>query len=346
MALATLSYGIWPAPIQVSSAGSMVLDASGEKAAFIWRVGKAGDIRKLHFRLGTVATGQTLKLSLQDVDPATGDPDGTIDQSGTVAVANTDDDTWKTVTLGSDRTVARGDWLAAVIEFDSTVGSLVVARDSVASAGRTAYADLFTGAWAKTGASPVLAVEYSDGSFGMQPGVHPGFASSQAFNVNTAGGDEYALRFRLPFPARCSGLCFYGSIAGDMEFVLYDSDGSTALATLSFDASLYVTGNDLTHLFWGSDVSLAKDTWYRIAAKPTTTTNFTLRFLDLFSAAAAAQLPGGTNAILSRRVDAGSWTDVDTQRPALGVLLDQADDGVSAGGGLLRHPGMGGGCVA
>ena len=81
--------------------GGMTLDASGEKAASIFRVPKTGNIRTLRFRLGTVTTGQTLKAGLYTVDTS-GDPTTTAYGGmavGTVAVADGDDNTEKVVTL-------------------------------------------------------------------------------------------------------------------------------------------------------------------------------------------------------------------------------------------------------
>src|SRR5438093_3319795 len=99
---------------------SFLIDASGEKVAFIVRAPKAGTITDIGFRLGVVTTGQTLKVSLQDVDGVTGNPDGVVDQSNTVAVADTDDELWKTVTLPG-RTVVLGEVFAIVIEFNAAI---------------------------------------------------------------------------------------------------------------------------------------------------------------------------------------------------------------------------------
>jgi hypothetical protein len=50
------------------------------KLAFVCEAPKTGVLRKVCFRTGSVVTGDTLKVSFQDVDPATGDPNGTADQ--------------------------------------------------------------------------------------------------------------------------------------------------------------------------------------------------------------------------------------------------------------------------
>ena len=113
---------VWPRMWNQSSAAVHTLDAAGEKLGFIFSVGKTGNISKLVIRCGAVTTAETLKLSLQDVDLSTGEPDETEDQSGTFTPVVND---WVEVTLGSSRAVTVGDLLAVVIEFDSTVGDVI-----------------------------------------------------------------------------------------------------------------------------------------------------------------------------------------------------------------------------
>ena len=339
MAIETLSWGIWPTRIEADAVStSFILDASAEKAATIWRAGHSGAIRKIHFRTATVTTGDTMRVSLQDVDTSTGDPDGVADQSGTVVVAASDDSTWKTVTLGADRTVTRGDWLAAVIEFDSFVaGNMQIARNTGPVSLHGAYNDHFTAAWAKVSAHPVLAVEYSDALFYPQPGVHSGVVSSTSFNVDTVSFDEYGMLFTLPFSASCCGLGFFSSLAADLDLVLYS--GTTPLQSVSWDSSIAIAAIQAREMFFPASQTLSANTPYRVTIKPTTTSNVAIRHLDLFSAAARGQLPGGTVVQLTKRVDSGAWTDVDTSRPLMWLLLD----GIDAGGGVIGPGGAIGG---
>lgn len=318
----------------------LVLDAAGEKAAFLFGAPKAGAIAKVTFRLGTVTTGRTLKLSLQDVDPATGDPDGVADQSGTVGVADTDDNVFKTVTLGATRSVGRGEVVACVIEFDDLVGNLQIACGNQIRVGN-AYSDLFTTAWAKQSRTPVLVLEYDDGSIASPFGCLAGPHATRTFN-NTSTPDEIALRFRLPFPVRCAGLSFLGTLSGDCELVLYQ--GTSPLATLSLDKDLRSGGEEFGG-FFANSVDLAANTVYRASVKPTTTTNLSLQLTDVAEAAHMGALPGGAELYWSERTDGGSWSDFTTRRPAIWLLCEAADDGAGAGG-LLRHPGMVGGALA
>ena len=334
MALQTLPYLVVPDPRVFDTAGAdMLIDAAGEKAAFCLRVGKAGDIHKIHFRLGTVTTGQTLKASLQDLD-ASGDPDGVIDQSGTVAVADTDDDAWKTVILGVDRTVAVGAMLAVVIEYNTTVGTLIVKRGTNTLNYGNAYCDLYTTLWTKSTAAPIVKLEYSDGTVYHQQGVQTAIAGSIEYHTASAV-DERALRFQLPFPARCLGLAFHGRLNADAELVLYNAGGALATAVLESDHKANSTDLVYSALF-ATPQSLSANTTYYAALKPTVTPAV-VRLYEWTAVANAdfAGMSGGTGFYTATRADAGAWTEVNTQRPQIFLLLDQFDDAASGGLGVL-----------
>jgi hypothetical protein len=307
----------------------LTLDASGEKAAGVFRVAKTGSIQKIHFLLSTVTTGQTLKASLQDVDLATGDPDGTIDQSGTVAVADGDDNTWKTVTLGAVRAVSRGDQLSVVFEFDATIGNLQIVSGSAIPV-MNVYTDLYTGTWAKQARCPLFILEYDDASIVPIPGVLYGLGTSLDFNSGSAA-DEVALRFSLPFPVRVMGLGLYGRVSGDVDLVLYS--GTTALATTSLDKEVRQTSTDGMNVgLFSAAQECAKDTVYRAAVKPTSATSARVIYNDVSIAAHLDAAPGGRELHYSSRVDGGAWSDTTTRRPSIVLLIEGFDDGVSAGG--------------
>ena len=85
-----------------------LLDAAGEIAGFVFRAPKAGEIDQIHFRTGTVTTGDDLDVRLETVDAANGDPTGTLadtNSNATQAVGNGDDDTWFAVSLTASATV-------------------------------------------------------------------------------------------------------------------------------------------------------------------------------------------------------------------------------------------------
>src|SRR3990172_8330277 len=149
---------------------SLLLDAADEKAAFIFRAPKAGDITEVVFLTGTVTTGAIVDVRIETVSLTNGDPTGTLwgtTTNGAVVIANTDDNVFKTATLTLAATVAKGDLLSVVI-VNPTVspGNLNVVTSLDHSAGFP-YRDLFTTVWTKGIRPLIVGIEYSDGSYNV-----------------------------------------------------------------------------------------------------------------------------------------------------------------------------------
>jgi len=326
---------IYPRMWNQSSAAVVVLDASGEKLGFIFRVGKTGNIEKIKFRLGNVTTGQTLKASLQNVDLANGEPDETEDQSGTVAVADGDDGDWKEVTLSSVRAVTAGDVLAAVVEFDSTVGDLELWTLAL-NESLIAYPSHKTGGtWSHLVDAPLLVLTYDDGNSYFTPGVMPGVISTSTFN-NTDTPDERAAIFtNFPWPAICIGAIGNIEFDGDCDIVLYE--GTTALATSSLDKDVRVGDfHSETMVIFPSEITLDRGSTYYLALKPTSATDTKLRNMFSNIAGDLDMLEGGSNIHAATRTDAGDWTPATNQRISVALILKSI-------GAMQVHPGMTGG---
>jgi hypothetical protein len=337
MTLQTLTSAAMLLPSLSNNFSTLQIDASGEKVGFVVRTTKAGDISKVHFRTSTVANSQTLLISLQAVDLTTGDPNGTADQSGTQASPTSN--TWHSVTLGASRTVAAGDRLAVVIEFNATVGDVLIASASTLQHEQS-YADLFTSSWAKQGRSPMVLLEYSDGSFSPLVGVTGGLPTQTIYD-STSTPDEIALKFKLPYTAKCDGGMFRGLLGGDVDIVLYDSNGSTVLGTDSLDKDVVQATTGTFVGVWAA-ATLAANTFYYLSVKPTTSTSARLFSFSVSTAAHLAQSYGGQNFHWAQQTDAGGWTPTTTARPLIVPRLSAFDD-ATGGGGVLTHPGMSGG---
>jgi hypothetical protein len=333
---------------------SFRIDASGEKVAFVIRVPKTGTLNSVGFLLGTVtqAPASGLKVSFQDIDTATGNPDGTGDQFATVTSGLTSN-SWVDVSStgymgaggagsGAKRSVTAGDRLGIVIEFASFAASDNV--DIVSAATGTSvtmnyqcYVDHFTASWGKQAAvNPIFSLKYDDGTYAAMPEVLPitGFGTL-SYNQNTVAQDEAGLIFQVPFTCKVVGFWYDADIDGNADIVLYDSDGSTSLGSLSIDNNVRAsTGNGAGFgYFSGGEVTLSINTSYRLILKPTSTTSVILKYIDVNSAALFDQMPGGQTCHFTSRVDAGSWSQTTTRRPLMGLLISALDDGVSAGSG-------------
>jgi hypothetical protein len=354
MALQTLNNGIFIPSIRHADVDGFVttdylIDASGEKAAVIVRVPKTGTISKVVFRTGTVTSSETLRVSLQTV--TSGEPSGT-DYGGSAAgtQATPASNTVYTVTLGTAATGAtKGDVIAIVFEFDSAVGNLTFS--SIASSGQYSgseftgfpYSSLYTVSWANPNARTLSAcLEYSDGSY-ENMGVLP-FSSigSVSFNSSTTP-DERALRFNLPFPCRIIGYWFLGDLEASADIVLYEGTTAQLTQSLDFNERGQPGGSQRYLNLFDSSYNIIKDTVYYLALKPTTTTSVGLSRFTVETAAMMDCFNGGQNLYLGTRTDAGAWTDTTTERPFMGIIVDQFDDGVGGAGGMIVHPGMSGG---
>jgi hypothetical protein len=330
---------------------SLLIDAAAEKAAFITYAPKTGTISKVGFRTGTVSAGDTLKISLQSVD-ASGNPDGTILASGdayqTQAVADADDNKWFLATLVSGASVTKGDPISIVIEFNSYVaGNLNIsagARGIGVSQIYNIYADLYTTTWTKNAYLINAALEYSDGSY-ASGFTHPMSAlSSYSYNSGSTP-DEYGDYFQIPFPCRAAGIVAYVTLNQSSTFTLYDSDGTTVLASKQLlSAQRYGASYGLFWAFFDTPVNLLKDTWYRMTVVPNGTTNISLCYFSVDLAAQMDSYALGQKCYRTSRTDSGAWTQDTLTRVEVALIVDAFDDGAGAGGGLLTHPGMSGGC--
>lgn len=361
MALVNIN-GLFFPPTLLSAAspntGSSVIDATGEKYAWIGRVTWADKsvssraIRRARFLFGSVtkAGGSALTFSLQNVDTANGppaQPDGTQDQ--TVAIANANaaflSNTYITTgDLSADRTVSLGEYIAAVLEYD---GSGRLGADSVAishilpSTGILADGpSLFTASWATVGAFNGIVFECADGAVATLDPALPTSSSTATLSFNSgSAADEVALKFTPDFACRIDALwasCFPTGIAADFDVVLYQ--GTTVLQTVSVDANTAPnTSTPRTYILPIAETTLTAGVTYYVALKPTTANNVTMRYVDVSSSAIRDLLPGGAQCSYSTRADAGAWSDTDTRYPYLGVRLSAIDNG-AGGGGLAANP--------
>lgn len=355
--------GLWiPRPIAATgSITSSVIDATGEKFAwtgFVFNKDRTTkSIRTLGFLFGTVtkAGGSALTASLQNVSAAAGapmQPDETQDQ--TVAIANADagfvTNAWYTTgNLSADRSVAFGEAISVVIEYDGggRLGADTVALRNYATpdifggAYNTPSSALKTASWAGITVHPNIILGFSDGTFGTLAGGFPFSASTVlSYKQDTAGTDEWALDFTLPFPCKVDG--WWGVIGGDantadFDVILYDGTTPMTGGSVSYDA-MWLVALGTQRMIYGSfsqEISLSANTAYKLAVQPTqTTSNVRLFYFDVSAAGHMQAHDGGANFLINGRINAGAWAGTTTtRRPLLGLRVSSLDDAVSAGGG-------------
>lgn len=310
---------------------AFLIDAAGEKVAFVLNIKKTGSITTALIRVGGVTTAQTLRVSLQTVDLTTGEPTGTSYGGSTAGtIASPSANTTYEVSFGTSASGTKGDKAAIVIEFDATVGSLnICGFDIGLSSGQEAfpYSMLYTTAWADVvNRFPICALGYSGIYYNTNTLPFNSFGIT-SFN-NSSTPDERALYFKFPYPTKISGFWFTIDLAADCDIVLYDVDGTTVLATLSLDTDLR-GGTDMGYykMNFSFSIEIQANRWYRLSIKPTTTTNIGIYEFTVASAAIMDCFDCGQYIYHSQRTDAGAWTETTTKRIYGGILCDAFEDG-------------------
>lgn len=325
---------------ETGTGSNYAMTATGHKVAYLCVMPKAGTLDKVHFLLGnTVTTGDTVRVSFQSNDPATGLPDGTQDQYRDVTVADGDDGTiWKSTGLvtsdgtdgGVKRTVTQGELVWIVLEFPSYVaGSFnIFYAAAPASPFGGAYVARYDGSsWTKAQGIGICDLEYNDATLAATPTLAAGYFGSNAPASNTTP-DEYANKFVMAFDCDVSGAYIYLDCDGDCDVILYSS-ADAVLASASFDSDTRQGTGALHRVFvqFDTTVSLTAGTAYRLAIKPTTTTAVTIaRARGLRGASSMARLPGGSDIVMSTRTDAGAWTDSTTERLFASLVITAVYD--------------------
>jgi hypothetical protein len=329
---------------------SSVIDATGEKVAFVgrhWNAARATkSIRRVGFLFGTVtkAGGSGLTVSLQNVDTTTGlphRPDGTPDQ--TVAIANGDasfaSDTWyRTDTLSADRSVAYGELIAVVIEFDGSgrLSSDAVNIKNIASSAsildNSSSTQHFTSSWGPAASAPNVVFEYDDGTFGSIEDAMPCSAITTN-NINTGTTpDELALKFQVPYECKIDAVAVWpnNTLTGRDFSVLIDS------TTVAVDCDTLRNSIGLVTVPI-SEITLAANTNYYLSVRPDTASSNTTYDVTVADANHLTLWPGGTTWHLATRTDAGAWSATTTRRPmGFGIRVSAIHDGAGGASGGQR----------
>lgn len=349
MALTTVS-GLYLPPLVVpgpaappayNTDAALILNASGERGAWVFQAPKDGTLDLFEFYFFNVPTAQAVRVSFQGVD-SSGNPDGSISAYRDIASPATG---WAAPGLmtsdgtdgGTKLTVSQGDWIAVVVEFVSTVGDVrpggVTQATNVWNAFNGSYMAAFNGtSWSKViSIVPIGVLKYDDGSYATSDGFVPFFATTSTTFNSGSSPDERGLILTTPAPMRVVGGWVLIDLDNDADLVLYD--GATDVATVSMESSNRSTAAGKVGFYrFSSAVSLAAGSTYRLAVKPGAS-NVTVYSVTVSSAAIMGAAPAGSAWHLTTRADAGSWTETTTQRPLMGLIVDAIDDGTGSGGG-------------
>lgn len=342
-------------PSSDSNSNVGTMNAVGESAALIGYLhleGGSGSKTissgggKIYFATGGSNTfanaGTNLRIGIQDVD-ATGNEDGTFDVYADL-VGGTDTITSNAIRSTAmetgSKTMSHGDLIAIAFEMTARGGtdSVTLRNRSTGGVGMP-YMTTDTGSGVSKAGGAVFdaTIEFDDGTIGWIQGCLAWHTYGLTGNINTGTTpDEYALIFQLPFPAMISGAQPMLNLPGttsDFEVILYSDPLGTPVAerTTAVDGDLLggITVTTRYYVPFSSDYSLAKNTKYALAVRPTTANSLTLMRMGFNTGNAKLRRPTvlGENASQGTRSNqTGSFSEDTLFIPAIGMVLSKFDD--------------------
>lgn len=311
----------------------ILLDAAGEKAAFITKAPKTGNIAKVYFRTSTVTTATNTDVRVETVNTANGNPSGTLwdtDTNVVVPASSMTSNSWIAATLTSPASVNRGDILAIVIAPTGTPNYYISRYDVISS--NFPYVDHYTTSWAKISKLPIFILEYSDGYMSTCEvgGIFPD-RQTRSFNANS-NPDEVGNKFVLPFKYRLAGVSYHVEfLDGNPSIKVYV--GSTLHESIPIDPDIEAAISPIyqTH-FLTNPLVVDPNTTIRVTVTTdsTSTAAVETHYINPYY---INVLPFGTSITTTQRTDGGAFTDVSTSREFCTILIDQLDDGSGGGSG-------------
>ncbi len=323
------------------SSQSVTVSTSGHKIAPMVQIPKTGNVTSVRMALSSTVSG-TVTVTIETIDPATGNPTGTlIDANATQTITLTGGATQTVyaVTFPGNVPVTQAQYVAVVITNNSTDTKFYsINNDNFVTFPCT---NVFTGSWAKNASSGAhLSFGYDDGTFPPVMGSQTPILTTVAATANTGTNPKiYGNIFNPTFNCKISGIAIIGQFNGSFELRLYAADGATVLATTSIDYR--VVKSSVLHAkyyLFSSDIDLTKNTSYRLAIVPLSATSLrpyqysysSLNDINntdlgsmLYQSTANTITPTGT----------GDWTNTTTTRVAIWPMIAALDDGIDSGGG-------------
>ena len=341
-------------PQNTTSVGTVSLTSAGHKIATVLRAPRSGTIRGFRFRPHVVTTGGDADCRLETVN-SDGYPTGTL-YNGTdsnVIKGLVSGDGQKFIysgNFGGNATISTpGNGIAMVVE--NVTGSYTISHGQgtpwLLSGGIVSRFNT-TGTWDRHPANFGLMIpEYVVDSVARyyDIGLWTPYDSISTYISCTSSGSfrEAGNRFKMPFRCEVDAIVshsdFTQNASGGLTLKLYDGDTlfTGGEATVEHNINSYkIASGGAPH--WGTVIqplsqrfTLEADTWYRVAAKATTTTALLQQKYEIQHADLKPATPGGVNCHLCT-YNGTSWTDSDTTSYLqIGVRVVSID--IPSGGG-------------
>ena len=359
MTLQACGMKAWPERILSSDqaftlvAAALTFDSSTDKVLFYQGTSHIdGDsIDVIYFKLGTVGAGGGATLDIRVETVVNGRPSGTLVNAGAnvnVVIADTDDNTWKTATLGTVASLSYGQQFAIVAVWVSGATPNIAFRLLANVKGLGGHYPLVmqdaTGTWITPGSGSGIEciVHATTAGILSLPSLIPVDGSGTITNI--ASGVEHALKFTISFKNRCIGLSpalFNIAAGGDFTISLWPSSSSVdgdALMQVALDGDNAIsTTTDGYVTVFDTPVTLTAATTYYMGVRADTANTVGVGALPVPAAIANAMRGFPIDALtvhLATRTwtagTAGAWTDTTTSLFIGSIIIDQLDDGAGA----------------
>ena len=327
---------IWAAAIP--SARDKLINASGERAAFICQAPITGSVTKVGFQLDAVASADDLDIRLETVTQALDAwvPSGTLLAAGSNALASAGSlaaNTFNEVTLDTPVSVTQGDFLAIVVQFDgdTTVsGSVEVRFRGTENHGFPQGLHRTGGSWVRdSGAHPAMILVYGSDYHNMYEGPY----QDSATGSNALLGKDVGQKFTLPFDARLIGVGAggYGVTTADWSVELYtDELPGSGIQLLAGDFRL--VGSTQRRQFVVPPTELKAGVSYRITRRVHTSSDFSSCLVITYGSVEEMAGLWGDDWHFCTEDGAGGWEDYTLKTSnEFHLVLDQIDVGAARG---------------
>lgn len=303
------------------------MSAATDVVALICPIPQTGNITGIKFATSTVGTGCTIIGTIETVTGSK--PSGTLyhaNATGTVVVANTDDNVSKSITYTSFA-ATQGDLVAIKLGVSSGTPTNLGIRTSISQLGTSAFPCLYVNsatadAWGTN--TPCILLTYDTGDV-VPVGVSFYTSNTNLTVSSSTTPDEVGILFTAPYSCRTNGFVWRelnpsSAVACDM--VLYDSSDNVVISKSMSAEALVATGLASNYWgLWGTNANLTKDEQYRLVLKPTTTTSWTL--ITQSSTGVVLTPIGGNTPVYTSRTNGGAWTNTSGAILPMGLLVDQ-----------------------
>lgn len=320
--------------------GSITIDANDEAVGFVFMSPITGSCTKLGFFTNTVTAGGDLLYEMQAIDTSTGLPNGTLaaNNSANITFLSTDDNTWKEGTLTTAASLVRGQYYAVTVTRVSGAfnGQISTFNDSTYG---LPYNVSKTTSWGTANGRPKFTL-YVDGQY---IDVAGNFPFTTVGTVNATSGVWIGNKYTPNSDQVFQGFRVNVDIDNNCEFVLFDTDGTTPIASVDGYTNVPpVPGGTDVLLYSDNNPTLTAGQTYYIACL-TSSSNNAISYFSSPNADVRASASGGGFLVRTVSSDTtpsgtGDWTDTDTDfldfGPIVASVVEEAGGG---GGGASAH---------